>query len=66
MFKYALDFGTPNLTLLYQNVIHVTHTYNISCKEVNLEFIMQICVGKVTTLHLYQGAFVDIGGVHDG
>lgn len=27
---------------------------------------MQICVGKVTTLHLYQGAFVDIGGVHDG
>ncbi|CAO2827036.1 unnamed protein product [Amaranthus hypochondriacus] len=26
----------------------------------------QICVGKVTTLHLYQGAFVDIGGVHDG
>ncbi|XP_076887971.1 protein PLASTID TRANSCRIPTIONALLY ACTIVE 10-like [Bidens hawaiensis] len=26
----------------------------------------QICVGKVTTVHLYQGAFVDIGGVHDG
>ncbi|XP_029126647.1 protein PLASTID TRANSCRIPTIONALLY ACTIVE 10 [Cajanus cajan] len=26
----------------------------------------QICVGKVTTLHLYQGAFVDIGGGHDG
>lgn len=26
----------------------------------------QICLGKVTTLHLYQGAFVDIGGVHDG
>ncbi|KAL5146168.1 Protein PLASTID TRANSCRIPTIONALLY ACTIVE 10 [Glycine soja] len=26
----------------------------------------QICVGKVTMLHLYQGAFVDIGGVHDG
>lgn len=26
----------------------------------------QICAGKVTTLHLYQGAFVDIGGVHDG
>lgn len=26
----------------------------------------QICVGKVTTLHLYQGAFVDIGGVYDG
>ncbi|KAE9453673.1 hypothetical protein C3L33_14438, partial [Rhododendron williamsianum] len=22
--------------------------------------------GKVTTLHLHQGAFVDIGGVHDG
>ena len=29
-------------------------------------FSMQICVGKVTMLHLYQGAFVDIGGVHDG
>lgn len=27
---------------------------------------MQICQGKVTTIHLYQGAFVDIGGVHDG
>ncbi|KAK2648091.1 hypothetical protein Ddye_015580 [Dipteronia dyeriana] len=26
----------------------------------------QICEGKVTTLHLHQGAFVDIGGVHDG
>lgn len=27
---------------------------------------VQICAGKVTTLHLYQGAFVDIGGVYDG
>lgn len=27
---------------------------------------MQICEGEVTTLHLYQGAFVDIGGVHEG
>ncbi|GAB2289411.1 Protein PLASTID TRANSCRIPTIONALLY ACTIVE 10 [Dionaea muscipula] len=26
----------------------------------------QICVGIVTTLHLYQGAFVDIGGVYEG
>ncbi|KAJ0972373.1 hypothetical protein J5N97_020332 [Dioscorea zingiberensis] len=26
----------------------------------------QICVGKVTTLHLHQGAFVDIGGVYNG
>ncbi|KAL5748287.1 hypothetical protein ACOSQ2_025584 [Xanthoceras sorbifolium] len=26
----------------------------------------QICEGKVTTLHLHQGAFVDIGGVYDG
>ncbi|WOK96583.1 protein PLASTID TRANSCRIPTIONALLY ACTIVE 10 [Canna indica] len=26
----------------------------------------QICRGKVTTLHLHQGAFVDIGCVHDG
>ncbi|XP_027167281.1 protein PLASTID TRANSCRIPTIONALLY ACTIVE 10 [Coffea eugenioides] len=26
----------------------------------------QICAGKVTGVHLYQGAFVDIGGVHDG
>lgn len=27
---------------------------------------MQVCEGEVTTLHLYQGAFVDIGGVHEG
>lgn len=27
---------------------------------------MQICEGNVTTVHLYQGAFVDIGGVYDG
>jgi hypothetical protein len=27
---------------------------------------LQICEGKVTTIHLYQGAFVDVGGVHDG
>lgn len=26
----------------------------------------QICYGKVTSLHLYQGAFIDIGGVHEG
>ncbi|XWS60308.1 hypothetical protein CRYUN_Cryun07bG0024900 [Craigia yunnanensis] len=26
----------------------------------------QICEGKVTTLHLYQGAFVDIDGVYEG
>ncbi|KAL6182577.1 hypothetical protein ACLB2K_043996 [Fragaria x ananassa] len=26
----------------------------------------QICEGKVTSIHLYQGAFVDIGGVYDG
>lgn len=26
----------------------------------------QICHGKVTFVHLYQGAFVDIGCVHDG
>ncbi|KAH7684825.1 Nucleic acid-binding OB-fold-containing protein [Dioscorea alata] len=26
----------------------------------------QVCTGKVVTLHLHQGAFVDIGGVYDG
>ncbi|KAJ8771279.1 hypothetical protein K2173_026456 [Erythroxylum novogranatense] len=26
----------------------------------------QICYGKVTTIALYQGAFVDVGGVYDG
>lgn len=31
-----------------------------------MALFMQICEGKVTTLHLYQGAFVDIGGVYDG
>lgn len=35
-------------------------------RKVNGENVIQICVGKVTTLHLYQGAFVDIGGVYDG
>lgn len=29
-------------------------------------FFLKICAGKVTAVHLYQGAFVDIGGVHDG
>lgn len=24
------------------------------------------CVGKVSTSHFYQGAFIDIEGVHDG
>eukprot|EP00257_Ricinus_communis_P022547 XP_015582308.1 protein PLASTID TRANSCRIPTIONALLY ACTIVE 10 [Ricinus communis] len=26
----------------------------------------QICEGQITTIHLYQGAFVDVGGVYDG
>uniref|UniRef100_A0A8R7RCI2 S1 motif domain-containing protein n=1 Tax=Triticum urartu TaxID=4572 RepID=A0A8R7RCI2_TRIUA len=26
----------------------------------------QICYGKVISIHLHQGAFVDIGGTHDG
>lgn len=40
---------------------------------IQLEFVgnsfpsfSKICSGKVTAVHLYQGAFVDIGGVHDG
>ena len=28
--------------------------------------LLQICYGQVTTVHLHQGAFVDIGCVHDG
>jgi hypothetical protein len=28
--------------------------------------LMQICYGQVTTVHLHQGAFVDIGCVHEG
>jgi len=32
----------------------------------NIVMSMQVCEGTVTTLHLYQGAFVDIGGVHEG
>lgn len=31
-----------------------------------MECVLQICEGKVTAVALYQGAFVDIGGVHDG
>lgn len=28
--------------------------------------LLQICYGQVTTVHLYQGAFVNIGCVHEG
>ncbi|CAL4946090.1 unnamed protein product [Urochloa decumbens] len=37
-------------------------------KEHELPFYYpgQICYGQVTTVHLYQGAFVDIGCVHEG
>lgn len=29
-------------------------------------YLTQICYGKVMSVHLYQGAFVDVGCVHDG
>ncbi|KAL3818583.1 hypothetical protein ACJIZ3_004488 [Penstemon smallii] len=40
--------------------------YNEEMYELPFYYPGQICAGKVTALHLYQGAFVDIGGVHDG
>ncbi|XP_068657156.1 protein PLASTID TRANSCRIPTIONALLY ACTIVE 10-like [Aristolochia californica] len=40
--------------------------YKDDMLELPFFFPGQICAGKVTTIHLYQGAFVDIGCVHDG
>ncbi|KAL7139553.1 hypothetical protein ABFS83_09G060400 [Erythranthe nasuta] len=40
--------------------------YNEEMYELPFYYPGQICAGKVTAVHLYQGAFVDIGGVHDG
>ncbi|KAL2515350.1 Nucleic acid-binding [Forsythia ovata] len=40
--------------------------YNEEMYELPFYYPGQICAGKVTALQLYQGAFVDIGGVHDG
>ncbi|KAL9239347.1 hypothetical protein vseg_013680 [Gypsophila vaccaria] len=40
--------------------------YNEEMYELPFYYPGQICVGKVTTLHLYQGAFIDIGGVYEG
>ncbi|KAK6261898.1 hypothetical protein QUC31_007714 [Theobroma cacao] len=40
--------------------------YNEDMYELPFYYPGQICEGKVTTLHLYQGAFVDIGGVYEG
>ncbi|EPS63890.1 hypothetical protein M569_10889, partial [Genlisea aurea] len=40
--------------------------YNEKMYELPFYFPGQICAGKVVALHLYQGAFVDIGGVYDG
>lgn len=40
--------------------IHVECFYN------SFPSFSKICSGTVTAVHLYQGAFVDIGGVHDG
>ncbi|CAA3031802.1 PLASTID TRANSCRIPTIONALLY ACTIVE 10 [Olea europaea subsp. europaea] len=40
--------------------------YDEEMYELPFYYPGQICAGKVTALQLYQGAFVDIGGVHDG
>ncbi|CAL9030830.1 unnamed protein product [Prunus brigantina] len=40
--------------------------YKESMYELPFYYPGQICEGKVTAVHLYQGAFVDIGGVYDG
>ncbi|XP_057806847.1 protein PLASTID TRANSCRIPTIONALLY ACTIVE 10 [Salvia miltiorrhiza] len=40
--------------------------YNEEMYELPFYYPGLICSGKVTAVHLYQGAFVDIGGVHDG
>ncbi|XP_078433646.1 nucleic acid-binding, OB-fold-like protein [Wolffia australiana] len=40
--------------------------YNEEMLELPFFYPGQICVGKVKTVHLHQGAFVDVGCVHDG
>ncbi|MED6108701.1 Protein PLASTID TRANSCRIPTIONALLY ACTIVE 10 [Stylosanthes scabra] len=40
--------------------------YKVGMYELPFYYPGQICEGVVTTLHLYQGAFVDIGGVYEG
>ncbi|XP_042452590.1 protein PLASTID TRANSCRIPTIONALLY ACTIVE 10-like isoform X2 [Zingiber officinale] len=40
--------------------------YKDDMLELPFIYAGQICRGKVVTLHLHQGAFVDIGCVHDG
>ncbi|RLN22156.1 protein PLASTID TRANSCRIPTIONALLY ACTIVE 10 [Panicum miliaceum] len=40
--------------------------YREDMHELPFYYPGQICYGQVTTIHLYQGAFVDIGCVHDG
>ncbi|CAN6464190.1 unnamed protein product [Victoria cruziana] len=40
--------------------------YNENMYELPFLYPGQICAGKVSSIHLYQGAFVDIGCVHDG
>ncbi|KAI3933484.1 hypothetical protein MKX01_022063 [Papaver californicum] len=40
--------------------------YRDNMLELPFYYPGQICRGKVVDLHLYQGAFVDIGGVYDG
>ncbi|XP_039813846.1 protein PLASTID TRANSCRIPTIONALLY ACTIVE 10-like [Panicum virgatum] len=40
--------------------------YREDMHELPFYYPGQICYGQVTTVHLHQGAFVDIGCVHDG
>ncbi|KAK3166251.1 hypothetical protein QOZ80_1AG0043350 [Eleusine coracana subsp. coracana] len=40
--------------------------YKEDMHELPFYYPGQICYGQVTTVHLHQGAFVDIGCVHDG
>ncbi|CAO1946931.1 unnamed protein product [Urochloa humidicola] len=40
--------------------------YREDMHELPFYYPGQICYGQVTTVHLYQGAFVDIGCVHEG
>lgn len=40
--------------------------YSEDMRELPFYYPGQICYGQVTTVHLYQGAFVNIGCVHEG
>ncbi|GJZ65996.1 hypothetical protein Tco_0622692 [Tanacetum coccineum] len=68
MFPWPLpSLATPTELLMCRtdnaDVMFLIHCTFFMQYELPFYYPGQICVGKLTTLHLYQGAFVDIGKV---